>query len=94
MEQKYKDMLNQAKTTVVYAASVTGEKSKEIYNNSKINVKIFELNAQIDTLYKEIGKLVYEAEAGIEIDEIIIQDKILEIGQKKEEIRTRLQDKI
>ena len=80
------NFFSKAKKTANYVADVAGKKSKEVYETSKSSVKILEFNSDIDALYKEIGKLVYEARNGAQVSEDIIIKKTNEITQKHNDI--------
>lgn len=86
MDQKIKDMFDKAKITTTYVAGVANKKGKEVYESSKSSLKIVELNSQIDALYKEVGKLVYESKKGIEIEDDVLTNKMELISQKEDEI--------
>lgn len=92
MDQKYKDMFSKTKNTAFYVADIAGKKSKEVYQNSKSSLKSVELNAEIDAIYKEIGKLVYQSQMGEDVAEDTVLEKVKLISQKQEEI-LELKDK-
>ncbi len=74
-------------------AGTAGKKATEVYNASKINLKIFDLKTDIDILYKEIGKSVYskykdETAETEDVDEILAL--IDERNQQIEELQKEL----
>lgn len=83
---EFKDILSKVKNQVSTIADVTERKGKEVYETSISGVKIFDLKSQIEGIYKEIGRLVYESHNGIEVSESTIKFKIAEIDRKKEQI--------
>ena len=46
------------------AADVAGKKASELAGATRINLQIFDLNAECEALYKEIGKMVYDLHRG------------------------------
>ena len=49
-------------------------------------MQIFDLNTEIEILYKEIGKMVYHVHTGMEEDQDALQAKLLLIDEKLEKI--------
>ena len=54
------DFFENVKTAVSGAAQTVAKKSGELYEASKTQYAIFELNAEIKKLYAEIGRLTYQ----------------------------------
>ena len=74
-------------------ASATSKKVAEIYATAKIKFAIGEKRSELRTLYRELGKLVYDSSKG-EADENVnndIEDKIAEIDIVKEVISELLE---
>lgn len=84
MEQK--ELFEKIKKQATAVAEVACEKSKEIYEISKINLKLFDLNTDLDSLYKDLGKLVFEGQRGAELGDFVIENKVNEITDKLVEI--------
>ena len=91
MDQKIKDLLEKVKVTATTAAEAAGKaadaaskKAGELANVTKLNLQIFDLNTDIELLFKEIGKSVYLTHTGAEIDE-----KYAKIAELKECIASR-----
>ena len=79
MDDKFKNLFTKVKDQATFVADVAGQKSKEVYEVSKNNLKSFDLN-------KEIGKLVYQSHKGADIAEETIAFKVAEIERRQEEI--------
>lgn len=76
-------------------AETAGEKAKDVYAASKNNLKILNLNAEIDVLYKEVGKLIYAAHCSEETSSEELDARLLAIDEKKtqiEELRAEVDD--
>ena len=65
MEQKIKELLEKVKITASTAAEVAGKaadaatkKAGEIAGVTKLNLQVFDLNTDIELLFKDIGKSV------------------------------------
>lgn len=75
-------------------AESAGEKAKDVYNISKINLKIFDLTTDIEVLYKEVGRLIYAAHSNEETSTEELDARLLAIDEKKgqiEELRAQLE---
>lgn len=71
-----------------------GKKATNVYNVSKINLKIFDLKTDIDILYKEIGRLIYAAHTNEETSTEELDARLLAIDEKNgqiEELRAQLE---
>ena len=86
MDDKFKNLFTKVKDQATFVADVAGQKSKEVYEVSKNNLKSFDLNTEIEAIYKEIGKLVYQSHKGADIAEETIAFKVAEIERRQEEI--------
>ena len=89
MDQKIKDLLEKVKVTATTAAEAAGKaadvaskKAGELANVTKLNLQIFDLNTDIELLFKEIGKSVYLTHTGAEIEAEEIDSKIVQIDEK------------
>ena len=67
-------------------AELAGEKAKDAYNSSKINLKIFDLKTDIDILYKDIGKLIYSAHKNEDSSVEEIDKRLEAIDERMERI--------
>lgn len=89
MDERVKEMLNKAKYTAGSAVSAgrqvagaAGKKAGELVGAGKLRLKVFDLNAEIDALYKQIGKQVYLHHTGAQIDEQELQSALDAIDEK------------
>ena len=86
MEINVRDLFNKVKSTAQQVGTKATKMGKDIMSNTKLNIRIMDLNSQIDAEYKAAGKLLYEVHCGEEIDPEAI-DEILEgIDGKKAEL--------
>lgn len=89
MDPKVKVLVEKAKLTASAAADAAGraassasKKAGSLMEVTKLNMKVFDLNTDIELLYKEIGKCVYLTHTGTEVDPEEISAKITEIDEK------------
>ncbi|WP_458863770.1 zinc ribbon domain-containing protein [Acidaminobacterium chupaoyuni] len=89
MEQKVQEVFEKVRVTAVAAASAAGKaadaagkKAGELVGTTRMNLQIFDLNNEIDLLFKEIGKSVYLTHTGVEADSQEIDRKIQQIDEK------------
>ncbi len=68
------------------AADNAGKKAADMLTSTKLNLKILEANSEIDQLYQEIGRMVYDAHQGIESDSEELDTKLALIDEKNGEI--------
>lgn len=102
MEQNVRKLIEKAKVSASIlaektseAADIVGKKAETVVEATKLNLQIFDLNTEIEIHYKEIGKLIYNAHVGNEIDENDIEKLILSIDEKQAKIngfKTHLAD--
>ena len=89
MDPDVKTILERARATATYAAGQAGKaagaatkKAGDIAMLTKLNLQIFDLNTDIDAVYKEIGRIVYLVHAGEETQEAELDDKFAQIDEK------------
>lgn len=89
MEQKVQDILEKVRETATAAAQaagkmadVAGKKAGELVRDTKVNLQIFDLNTDVEVLFKEIGKCVYLTHTGVDANPQEIEAKIAEIDAK------------
>ncbi|MGN1015242.1 MAG: zinc ribbon domain-containing protein [Butyricicoccus sp.] len=106
MEQKVSDFMNRMRASAEiladktgkaanHAADVAGKKAGTMVESTKLNLQIFDLNSEIDEMYKEIGKMIYDTHLGLQADRDELEHKLALIDEKRqivEEIRCKLQD--
>lgn len=73
--------------TAAKAADAAGKTAVNMLNATKLNLQIFDLNTEIEILYKEIGKMVYSVHVGNEGDQNALQVKFQLIDEKLSKIR-------
>ncbi len=93
MKEKINTFFKKVKASATVAGEYAGKKATEIgektsdaFNISKLNLKLFDLNTDMDVLYKEIGKLVYMSHSGEDAAAEELQEKINEADGKMQEI--------
>lgn len=89
MDAKVKEVLEKVKVTACAAgraaenaANIASKKAGEALETTKLTLVNFDLNTDIEMLYREIGKLVYLTHEGEDIDPECITDKIALIDEK------------
>lgn len=88
MDAKIREMLYRVKNSAVDAGKAAGKAAGNVMEQAKLNIRIFDLNTEIDVNYKEIGKLVYSVHKGEEICSEAIQTLIEAIDDKTAQIKT------
>lgn len=93
MNDKMKELFENVKSSVKSVACATGKaaqsaskKAGEFVENTKLNLKLFELNTDIETEYKEIGKLVYQTHLGEDISREELEEHLTAADKKNNEI--------
>jgi len=89
MDEKVKEIMEKAKVTASAAAEagkkaydVAGKKAGVLMEVGKLKLKMFDLNTEVEVLYKEIGKAVYLTHTGAQVEESEIESKLAEIDEK------------
>ena len=89
MDPKVRDLIEKVKASAITAAESAGKvadsaakKAGEFVETAKLNLKVFDLNTDIELGYKEIGKNVYMTHIGAEIDAESIETKLAELDEK------------
>ncbi len=93
MEDNLKEFLEKLRKKAIVMTSAAestlkeaGRKTSETFEIAKLNMKIFDLNGDIELTYKKIGEFVYSVNKGREIQDEQIDGLIADIDAKKEEI--------
>lgn len=93
MNDKMKELFESVKSSVKSVACATGKaaqsaskKAGEFVENTKLNLKLFDLNTDIETEYKEIGKLVYKTHLGEDISQEELEEHLAAADKKNDEI--------
>lgn len=63
-------------------AEDAGKSATKLWSASKSNLKLFELNTQVDVLYREVGKFAYRAHVGEAINEEELEAHFSVIDEK------------
>jgi len=87
MDAKIREMLYKVKNSAVDAGKAAGKAAGNVVEQAKINIRIFDLNTEIEMNYKEIGKLVYSVHKGEEVCSEAIQTLIESIDEKNAQIK-------
>lgn len=93
MDPKVRNLLEKVKVSASIIADKTGKaatkaadaaskKATEVLEATKLNLQVFDLNTEVEILYKEIGKLVYDTHMGIEVSQEDVDNKILLVDEK------------
>jgi len=89
MDYRVKEIIEKVKASAITAAEAAGKmagaagkKAGELVEVTKLNLQIFDLNTDVELLFKEIGRNVYLTHTGAEIDEELIESKLIEIDGK------------
>lgn len=99
MDQKVITLVNRVKSSAGMLASrteqaanravdVASRKATDVMETTKLNLQIFDLNSEIDQLYKELGKMLYDTHIGIEADAEEMQVKLVLLDEKRDEVET------
>ena len=70
----------------VKTAENVGNKATDVYNTSKVNLKILDLTTDIEVIYKEIGRLIYAAHTKEETSTEMLDEMLDTIDEKKRRI--------
>lgn len=100
MDPNVMAILEKAKATAIYAAEQAGKaagvaskKASDVATLTRQNLQIFDLNSDIDSIYKEIGKIVYLAHTGDvqpsnQLEDLLVQidEKLAKVAEIKESL--------
>lgn len=86
MDVKAREILQKVRSSAVDAGRTAGKVASDLMNQAKRNIRIAELNAEIEASYKNLGKMLYAVHDGVEIPADAIDEALAEIDGKKEEI--------
>lgn len=89
MDERVRDLLYRVgKTaqavgeTAESAARYAGRRAGEMVDVAKLNMKIFDLKAEINGLLKDVGQLVYDTHRGVEPSEETVDSLLEKIDQR------------
>lgn len=93
MDERVRELLDRVRGTAVTvgeAAGVTaryaGKCAGQMVDIAKLNMKIFDLRAEISALLREIGQVVYDTHLGAETDKGSVDGMLAEIDEKNKTI--------
>lgn len=93
MDEKVREIMTKVRETAhaigdaaEKGVTFAGKRTVELVEISKLNMRIFDLNTEISILLREIGQLVYNAHAELDVDDVDISAKLKSIDEKKEKI--------
>ena len=86
MDAKVREILMKVKESAVGAGRSAGKVATDLMNQAKLNLRIVELNSEIEGAYKNLGKMLYAVHNGVEIPADSIDETLTEIDAKKAEI--------
>ena len=96
----FSELINKVKASATVAgeyaskkAAKIGEKTSDAFNAGKLNVKLFDLNTDMDVIYKEIGKIIYTSHAGEDTEAEALEAKLSQADEKMAEI-TEIKEQI
>lgn len=89
MNEKLNDLLDsvqQVSDAAVNAAYGAGKKAGELLSVAKLNIRIVETRADVNTALKEVGEMLYATHTGHPTDSEVLQAKLEEIDELKAKI--------
>ena len=93
MEDNLKEFLEKLRKKAIVMTSAAestlkeaGRKTSETFEIAKLNMKIFDLNGDIELTYKKIGEFVYSVNKGREIQDEQIDGLIADIDAKRKKL--------
>ncbi|NLD87971.1 MAG: hypothetical protein GX633_06905 [Clostridiales bacterium] len=84
MDAKIKEYIAMIKEKAISVGKAAGKKADDVAKQAKLNIKIFDTNTEIDAIYKDLGRLVYDVHAGEEVSNETIDSLLTSIDSKKE----------
>ena len=86
MDAKVRELLAKVKDSALSASRSAGKAASGLVEQARRNIRIVELNSEIEASYKNLGKMLYAVHTGVEIPADSIDDALMDIDAKKEEI--------
>jgi vacuolar-type H+-ATPase subunit I/STV1 len=100
MGNRTDDILNKIKAkaraagqAAAHAADAAAEKAGKIYESTKLNFKLYELNGEIEEIQRKIGALVYAVHGGSESDQQELDELLKELdalNAEKAELKKKI----
>lgn len=90
---KAKALADKTGKAAIWAADAAGKKASEMAQSTRMNLQVFDLNTECDGLYKQIGQMVYDTHIGVDTDDDILDDLIMQVEENHARI-TELKTKL
>lgn len=93
MDYKVKELLEKVRSAAELAGDAAGKgidaaskKTNELAAVAKLNKQIFDLNTEIHSLMREVGRMVYATHRGEEVDPEELEQKLAAADEKFERL--------
>ena len=93
MNDKLQDMLDSIQRTAIQAGDVASDaaygvskKAAQLLSTAKLNIRICELKADINTAFRELGEMLYATHTGTPTDSDDLLHKLEEIDERKAQL--------
>ena len=93
MDERVKDLLDRVRQTAETMGEVAGSTARcagkyagTLMDITKLNLQIFDLNAEASDLLKAIGQTVYDAHLGVETDEEALSSMLSQLDVNKAQV--------
>ena len=83
---KVKAMAEKTSDAASCAADAACKKATELAGAARLNLQIFDLNTECESLYKEMGRMVYDLHRGAEVSNEAMDEKIALVDAKQQKI--------
>lgn len=100
MDEKTKIILEKVKASAAMVGDLTmsaavtvGKKAGDVVEQSKLNLKLFDLQNEVDLLMKKIGRQLYQAHTDPDMETPDFEELFAAVDQKAEEMQ-ELRDKL
>ena len=94
MDDKVKDIMQKVRAAAGAAgeaagraAEAAGKKAGEMFEVAKLNVQVYDLNMEIDGMFKRIGEILYSVHRGFEEDNDTVGELLEKIDEKTVEVQ-------
>ena len=88
MNEKLYELLDTIQRTAVQASDVAADaaygvskKAGELLSVAKLNIRVVELNAEVNTALRELGEMLYATHTGTPTDSDVLLGKLQEIDE-------------
>ena len=93
MDERVRELLERVRETAVTVGEAAGTTARyagkcagQMVDVAKLNMRIFDLNGEINDLLKSIGRMVYDTHRGAEPDAASLAPRLSQIDEKHEAI--------